>query len=66
MFYGSSSIRLWDTLAEDIDPGVVNLGFGGSTLQACDYFFERLVRPCKGGIDLGRAVRGGYEARFVR
>jgi lysophospholipase L1-like esterase len=45
VFYGSSSIRLWDTLAEDFDPRVLNLGFGGSTLEACDYFFERLVPP---------------------
>ena len=45
VFYGSSSIRLWETLAEDFDPRVLNLGFGGSTLEACDHFFERLVVP---------------------
>jgi lysophospholipase L1-like esterase len=45
VFYGSSSIRLWDTLAEDFDPRVVNAGFGGSTLEACDHYFERLVQP---------------------
>jgi lysophospholipase L1-like esterase len=45
VFYGSSSIRLWGTLAEDFDPRVLNLGFGGSTLEACDYFFARLVPP---------------------
>jgi lysophospholipase L1-like esterase len=45
VFYGSSSIRLWGTLAEDFDPYVLNLGFGGSTLEACDYFFARLVPP---------------------
>jgi len=45
VFYGSSSIRLWDTLAEDFGPRVLNLGFGGSTLEACDYFFARLVPP---------------------
>ena len=45
VFYGSSSIRLWITLAEDFDPRVLNLGFGGSTLEACDYFFSRLVMP---------------------
>jgi lysophospholipase L1-like esterase len=43
VFYGSSSIRLWETLAADFDPRVLNLGFGGSTMEACDYFFERLV-----------------------
>jgi lysophospholipase L1-like esterase len=47
VFYGSSSIRLWDTLAEDFDPAVLNLGFGGSTLEACDYFFARLVPPVR-------------------
>jgi lysophospholipase L1-like esterase len=46
-FYGSSSVRLWDTLAEDFDPRVLNLGFGGSTLEACDHFFARLVLPVK-------------------
>ena len=45
VFYGSSSIRLWTTLAKDFDPHVLNLGFGGSTLQACDYFFARLIPP---------------------
>lgn len=43
VFYGSSSFRLWDTLAEDVGPEVLNLGFGGSTLEACDYFFRRLI-----------------------
>jgi lysophospholipase L1-like esterase len=47
VFYGSSSIRLWTTLAEDIGPEVLNLGFGGSTLEACDYYFDRLVRPAR-------------------
>jgi len=42
-FYGSSSIRLWDTLYEDFHPyKPVNLGFGGSTLAACVWFFDRI------------------------
>jgi lysophospholipase L1-like esterase len=46
LFYGSSSIRLWETLYEDFaDYKPVNLGFGGSTLAACDWFFDRLVSP---------------------
>jgi lysophospholipase L1-like esterase len=46
VFYGSSSIRGWDTLAADLgDPRALNLGFGGSTLEACGHFFERLVVP---------------------
>jgi len=46
VFYGSSSIRLWSSLRNDF-PGVnpVNAGFGGSTLAACVYFFDRLVLP---------------------
>ncbi len=43
-FYGSSSIRLWETLDDDFPGvGIVNLGFGGSTLEACAHFFPRLV-----------------------
>lgn len=46
IFYGSSSIRLWDTLAEDMVPWpVLNLGFGGSTIAACCWFFERVFTP---------------------
>lgn len=50
VFYGSSSLRLWSTLEEDLAPWpVVNRAFGGSTLAACVYFFERLVPPCAPG-----------------
>jgi lysophospholipase L1-like esterase len=46
VFYGSSTITMWSTLASDLDlPNALNLGFGGSTLEACAYFFERLVVP---------------------
>ncbi len=50
LFYGSSSVRLWETLQTDFAPfaggrPLVNLGFGGSTLEACDYFFDRLIAP---------------------
>ncbi|MEJ7586095.1 MAG: GDSL-type esterase/lipase family protein [Ferruginibacter sp.] len=42
-FYGSSSIRLWESLEEDFkDYAPLNLGFGGSTLAACGWFFERV------------------------
>ncbi|MEI8306828.1 MAG: SGNH/GDSL hydrolase family protein [Chloroflexales bacterium] len=50
LFYGSSSFRLWTTLADDMAPWpVVNRAFGGSTLAACVHFFERLVPPCAPG-----------------
>ena len=48
IFYGSSSIRLWSSLYTDFkqfDP--VNLGFGGSTLAACVWFFDRIMNPLK-------------------
>lgn len=46
LFYGSSSIRLWESLNEDFAAyRPVNLGFGGSTLAACVWFFDRLVAP---------------------
>jgi hypothetical protein len=44
VFYGSSSIRLWTTLSVDMKrDDVLNLGFGGSTLEACVYFYDRLA-----------------------
>ena len=48
IFYGSSTIRLWESLYDDFrDCQPVNLGFGGSTLAACVWFFERIVAPVK-------------------
>ncbi|PTY04110.1 GDSL family lipase [Verrucomicrobia bacterium LW23] len=49
LFYGSSTIRLWnDKLALDF-PGlpVVGRGFGGSDLDEAVLFFDRLVIPCR-------------------
>jgi lysophospholipase L1-like esterase len=44
LFYGSSSIRLWESLYSDFPNGrVTNLGFGGSTLAACVWFFDRIM-----------------------
>lgn len=46
VFYGSSTLRLWTDLAKDLqNPRALNLAFGGSTLEACGYFFERIVPP---------------------
>lgn len=43
VFYGSSSIRLWESLEEDFKEYVpLNIGFGGSTLAACGWFFKRV------------------------
>ncbi|TLV03373.1 GDSL-type esterase/lipase family protein [Dyadobacter luticola] len=46
IFYGSSSMTLWNTLYTDFaDIKPVNLGFGGSTIAACAWFFDRIVAP---------------------
>ena len=48
VFYGSSSIRLWSTLASDfstVPNGIINRGFGGSTLEQCWRQFKRIVLP---------------------
>jgi hypothetical protein len=48
IFYGSSTIRLWDTLYQDFkDYKPINLGFGGSTIAACCWFFDEIVLPVK-------------------
>jgi lysophospholipase L1-like esterase len=46
VFIGSSSIRLWTTLAEDF-PGVptINRGFGGSMIAASTYYAGRIIVP---------------------
>ncbi len=46
IFYGSSTITLWETLHEDFAAyAPLNLGFGGSTLAACTWFFRTIVAP---------------------
>lgn len=44
VFYGSSTFTLWPHMAQCF-PQVqaVNMGFGGSTLAACAWFFARVV-----------------------
>lgn len=44
-FYGSSSIRLWQTMEEDLHPiNVINLGFGGSSYPYCYNYFDRVFK----------------------
>jgi lysophospholipase L1-like esterase len=46
LFIGSSSIRLWDSLAKDFpDHKVINRGFGGSEIADSTYFVDRIVIP---------------------
>lgn len=46
LFIGSSSIRMWTTLAQDF-PGVdvVNRGFGGSEIRDSTRYASRLIKP---------------------
>jgi hypothetical protein len=46
LFIGSSTIRLWKTLAKDF-PGqpVINRGFGGCEIVDCTYYADRIVFP---------------------
>lgn len=46
LFIGSSSIRMWTSLASDF-PGyrVINRGFGGSDLDDSTAFADRIVKP---------------------
>jgi lysophospholipase L1-like esterase len=44
IFIGSSSIRMWSTLAKDMQPlPVMNMGFGGAKLNDVVYYAPRLV-----------------------
>ncbi len=44
LFMGSSSIRMWDTLAKDFaEIPVINRGFGGSLIQDSTKFAERIA-----------------------
>jgi len=48
LFVGSSTIRLWKTLAEDMAPlPVINRGFGGATIGEVNYYFHRIVDKYK-------------------
>lgn len=46
VFCGSSSIRMWRTLGEDLAPlNVLNRGFGGSTFPELIYYADRIIFP---------------------
>jgi lysophospholipase L1-like esterase len=46
LFAGSSSFRLWSTLAEDLAPRtVINRGFGGSQMAELNLYFDDIVAP---------------------
>src|SRR5438445_12744589 len=46
LFIGSSTIRLWKTLAEDFPQHrVINRGFGGSEIVDATHFADRIIFP---------------------
>lgn len=46
LFVGSSSIRLWTSLTQDMAPlPVINRGFGGSKISEVNSYFDRIVTP---------------------
>lgn len=46
LFIGSSSTRMWKTLADDFpDHRVINRGFGGSQIADCAAYADRIVIP---------------------
>src|SRR5438477_5821026 len=48
VFVGSSSIRLWKSLARDFSEfTVINRGFGGSQISDSVAFAKRIVLPCR-------------------
>lgn len=48
LFMGSSSIRLWSSLAEDMEPyHVIQRGFGGSKISDVAWYTPRIVYPHK-------------------
>ena len=48
LFIGSSTIRLWKTLAQDFpEHRVINRGFGGSQIVDATHFAERIIFPCE-------------------
>ncbi len=48
VFVGSSSIRMWESLASDFpDQVVINRGFGGSEVRDSTWYADRIVLPYK-------------------
>ena len=46
LFVGSSTIRFWKTLAQDLpEYEVLNRGFGGCHIADCTYYADRIVIP---------------------
>lgn len=60
LFTGSSTIRLWKSLAQDFPKhAVINRGFGGSQIVDATHFAARIIFPCQPSMVLLRA--GGND-----
>ena len=70
VFIGSSTVRMWKTMAEDFpEQRVINRGFGGSEIVDSTYFAERVIFPYSPRMVLLRAggndLWGGKTAEQV-
>ena len=70
LFIGSSSIRMWKTLARDFpDRRVINRGFGGSQISDSIHFAERIVMPYRPDVIVfyagGNDINAGKSAEIV-
>ena len=70
LFIGSSSIRMWKTLAQDFsDQNVINRGFGGSEIADSVHFADRIVLPYRPRLIVlyagGNDIHGGKTPEQV-
>ena len=70
LFVGSSSIRMWKTLAQDFpDYRVINRGFGGSQIADSIYFADRIVTKYEPRVIVfyagGNDINAGKSAEIV-
>jgi lysophospholipase L1-like esterase len=70
LFIGSSSIRMWKTLAQDFpDYRVINRGFGGSQISDSIHFADRIVVPYEPSVIVfyagGNDINAGKSAEIV-
>ena len=75
VFYGSSTIRMWDLAASFSDLKTINRGFGGAEMSDLPRYVARVVNPAKprivviscGGNDIeGDATPEGIAGNFQR
>lgn len=76
VFYGSSSIRLWDSLSSDFkELNLINLAFGGSTIEDCVGYYPQLLGSTQpevvvfyaGDNDIGNGADASMVlARFIQ